>query len=176
MFASSNAALMLAQLGDEEGAVREMQAIARWVVRMGWCAWGGAHGMACMGWRLWDSQPGMCADWWSGSPWHAGRRQAPTHLPASQPSPCLAIPMSCLPVADCRKAPGSVDMRAALAALYWRQASTALLKGLEQLVDGFRVQLPCHPQRPSVDARIYSPVNGRENTQCISSNQLPPRQ
>ncbi len=32
VFASSNAALMLAQLGDEEGAVREMQAIAR-------CGW-----------------------------------------------------------------------------------------------------------------------------------------
>ncbi|KAI7844602.1 hypothetical protein COHA_001842 [Chlorella ohadii] len=52
VFASSNAALMLAQLGDEEGAVREMQAIAR-------------------------------------------------------------------------KAPGSVDMRAALAALYWRQGQEA---------------------------------------------------
>lgn len=34
VFAASNAALMLAQLGDEEGAVREMQAIARWV--QGW--------------------------------------------------------------------------------------------------------------------------------------------
>ena len=31
VYAASNAALMLAQLGDEAGAVREMQSIARWV-------------------------------------------------------------------------------------------------------------------------------------------------
>lgn len=33
VFAASNAALMLAQLGDEEGAIKEMQAIVRWAAQ-----------------------------------------------------------------------------------------------------------------------------------------------
>jgi hypothetical protein len=72
IFAASNAALMLAQMGDEDGAVKE--------VRCCW-GWGGLGCLGCLLARLgasggarvlleWPGNSGLC--WWHGSlSWHA---------------------------------------------------------------------------------------------------------
>jgi hypothetical protein len=76
IFAASNAALMLAQMGDEDGAVKEVR---------------------------WRCLPACLP---------ADEAVMPTHLPACLPA--------CLQMRNvARRAPGSADMRAALAALYW---------------------------------------------------------